>query len=240
MTLLQIATNVLSGCKSSEFPSTIIGNSNDTAQLVFNAIRRGAKDVFKSYAENASSWQILTQSYSFETVIDQQAYSLPSDIFNSTIINDSGWNATTRFKLIGPVSPAQWQLDVNLLINPTITQQFIVRGNQFLIYQTPSAVQTINYLYLSQNYIYAEDGSTQSEWEADTDYPILDAYAIELQATWRYLKQLGRTHLEEQKEANDYLSNIIGLDGGRRTIFVNQQFLPPIYPLGSWLGPITK
>jgi hypothetical protein len=39
MTLLTIATNIAKDTKSGELPTTIYGNSNNTAVLLFSAIR---------------------------------------------------------------------------------------------------------------------------------------------------------------------------------------------------------
>jgi hypothetical protein len=237
MTLLSIATNVLNKNKSTELPSTIIDNLNDTARLVFAAIEDATQYVLWAHV---TGWQILMKSYTFDTVDGQQGYDLPSDILYNSIITDSFWNATTRYRVIGPVSPMQWQMNVNLLLIPTIIQQYIIMGNQLLLYPTPSADQSLNYLYLSENCIYSIDNSPQNDWEADSDYSILSEYAIELQASWRYLKQLGRPYEEEKQTADTFLQGLIDQDAARQTIYVNQQSLPPNIPLASYLAPISR
>lgn len=233
MTLQTIAYNVLTGNKASEVPATIVGNSNDTAKLIFQAIRKATQIVLW-----ANSWQRLVQDYTFATVPDQEEYDLPVGISQTNIIPYTLWNRTTRFQLNGPISFNQWQLFKNLLLIPTIIQQWIMLDNKIKLYPTPTAVQTLSLLFSSNLCIRSEGGAEQSEWEADDDYSILNEYAIELQATWIYLKQLERPYEEEKEMADNYLQQLIQQDGSRQVIGVNMQSLPPQYPLPSYLNPI--
>lgn len=235
MTLQTIAYNVLNKNKASELPATIIGSSNDTARLVFQAIRDATQLVLWS-----NNWQKLIQDYTFDTVPDQEAYDLPAGISQTNIVPYTLWNRTTRFQLNGPISYNQWQLFKNLLLIPTIIQQWILLEDKIKLYPTPSAIQTLNLLFSSNLAIRSVGGTQQSEWEADDDYSILNEYAIELQASWIYLKQLQRPYDEAKVMADDYLQKLIQQDGSRQVIGVNMQTLPPQYPLPSYLNPIMR
>lgn len=235
MTLQTIAYNVLSSNKASEIPATIAGNSNDTAKLVFSAIRRATQLVLRAH-----KWQILEQTYTFPTVPTQEDYDLPVGIYQSDITAYTLWNRTTRFQLNGPISLNQWQLFKNLLLIPTIIQQWIILENKIKLYPTPSAVQILNLLFSSKLCIRSDSDAEQSEWLADDDYSILDEYAIELQANWIYLKQLQRPYNEEKAMADDYLLQLTQQDGSRQVVGVNMQSLPPQYPLPSYLNPIMQ
>lgn len=235
MTLLTIAQNTLKRCKSSELPTTIISNGNDTAKLVFSAVRDATAIV-----KEAHDWQKLIKTYSFNTVVSQAAYSLPTDIEDTKIIPNTFWNATTRFQLEGPLSYGDWQLLKNWPLISTIIQNFIILNNQVNIYPAPTAVNSLNYLYISKNVIRANDDSEQADWLADTDYSVLNEYAIELQASWIYLKQLGRPYDEEKLKADNYLENLINQDGTRKVIGVNMTEIAPYRPNVSWLGVVTR
>jgi hypothetical protein len=235
MTLLTIAQNVLKKNKASTVPTTIISNDNDTARQVFEAIRDATKIVF-----TATDWQVMTKRYSFNTVASQEAYNLPSDIEDTKIVTDTIWNAGTRLQLIGPLSFTTWQNLQNWTVVSPLVQNFIVYGSQFRIYPTPTSSQSINYFYIANTPIRAEDGSEQADWLADDDYSVLSEYAIELQASWLYLKQLGRPYEETKNTADDYLSDLINQDGVRGTISVNMQQLPPRMPEASWLGILIR
>jgi len=235
MTLLTIAQNVLKRNKASEIPTTIAGNNNDTAKLVFSAIRDGTLIV-----KEATRWQILTKIYSFNTVADQANYALPSDMEEGNIIADTFWNATTRFQLTGPLSLSQWQLLNNFPVVSTIIQNFIILENQLSIYPTPSQADSLNYCYMSNNIIKAADTSPQTDWLADDDYSVLNEYAIELQASWNYLKQLGRPYDEEKLKADNYLADLVKKDGSRAVIGVNMTQIRPVQANLSWLGIINR
>lgn len=235
MTLLTISQNVLKRNKASEIPATIAGNNNDTAKLVFQAVRDGTYIV-----KEAHDWQKLIKTHSFNSVPSQAAYNLPDDIEDTKIIPNTFWNATTRFQFEGPLSYGDWQLLKNWPLISTIIQNFIILDDQVNIYPIPTAVNSLNYLYITKEIIRAEDGSPQSEWLADDDYSILNEYAIELQASWLYLKQLGRPYDEEKLKADNYLENLISQDGTRKVIGVNMREIAPFRPNVSWLGAIIR
>lgn len=235
MTLLTISQNVLKRNKASEIPTTIAGNNNDIAKLVFQAVRDGTYIV-----KEAHNWQKLIKTHSFNSVPSQAAYDLPDDIEDTKIIPNTFWNATTRFQFEGPLSYGDWQLLKNWPLISTIIQNFIILDDQVNIYPVPTAVNSLNYLYITKEIIRAEDGSPQSEWLADDDYSILSEYAIELQASWLYLKQLGRPYDEEKLKADNYLADLIKQDGSRKVIGVNMREIAPFRPNVSWLGAVIR
>lgn len=52
-------------------------------------------------------WTQLQQVYTFTTVADQARYDLPADF--GAMIEQTGWNRTSRLPLGGPLSPQQWE-----------------------------------------------------------------------------------------------------------------------------------
>lgn len=235
MTLLTISQNVLKRNKASEIPSTIAGNNNDTAKLVFQAVRDATAIVKESH-----NWQKLIKTHTFSTVASQSDYNLPSDIEETKIIPNTFWNSTTRFQLEGPLNYGDWQLLKNWPLISTIIQNFIILNNKVSIFPVPTSVASLNYLYFSKEIIRAEDGSEQDEWLNDDDYSVLNEYAIELQASWIYLKQLGRPYNEEKLKADNYLADQIRQDGSRKVIGVNMRQIAPFRPNVSWLGVVIR
>lgn len=234
MTLLAIAQNILNRNKALEVPNTIMGNANPTATLVFAAIRDGTSIV----KEAANNWQVLTKIHTFNTIAAQEGYALPVDIENTKIVPDTFWNSTTRFPMTGPLTLYKWQQLNNYPIISSIIQNFIIFGNEVKIFPIPTQVASLNYCYISKNIIRASDSSEQSEWLVDDDYSVLDEYAIELQASWNYLKQIGRPYDEEKLKADNYLADLVKQDGSRATVGVNMTQITPTRPNASWLGPI--
>lgn len=235
MTLQTIAVNVLKGNKASEIPATIAGNPNDTAKLVFSAIRRATKIV-----QEATDWQIMIKRYSFSTVASQEDYALPSDIEDTKILPNTIWNPISRLALQGPLSYTDWQMLKNWVYTAGIEQYYCMYGNKLLIYPTPTSAQNINYLYFTNTPVRAVDGSPQNDWLADDDYSILSEYAIELQASWIYLKQLERPYDEEKERADNYLTRVVNQDGTRGSVGVNMQSLPPVTSNVSYLGLLIR
>ena len=235
MTLLTICQNTLKRCKASEIPSTIVSNNTDTARLVFSAARDATTIV-----KEATNWQKLIKTHTFNTVASQAVYDLPEDIEDTKLLPNTFWNATTRFQLEGPLSLGDWQLLKNWPLISTIIQNFIILNDQINIYPVPTATASLNYLYITKEIVRSDDGSEQSEWLADDDYSILNEYAIELQASWIYLKQLGRPYDEEKLKADTYLESLIKQDGSRKVIGVNMREIAPYRPNVSWLGAVIR
>lgn len=235
MTLLTICQNTLKRCKASEIPLTIVSNNTDTAKLVFSAARDGTTIV-----KEATDWQKLIKTHSFNTVSSQAIYDLPNDIEDTKLLPNTFWNATTRFQLEGPLNLGDWQLLKNWPLISTIIQNFIILNDQVNIYPVPTSVASLNYMYITKKIIRSEGGSEQSEWLADNNYSILNEYAIELQTSWIYLKQLGRPYDEEKLKADTYLETLIKQDGSRKVIGVNMREIAPYRPNVSWLGAVIK
>jgi hypothetical protein len=235
MTLLTISQNILKRNKSSELPTAIISNPSDTAKLVFSAVRDATYIV-----KEATNWQVLTKTHSFQSAASQQAYALPSDIEDTKILANTFWNATTRFQLEGPITLTNWQLLLNWPLISTIIQNFIILQNEVNIYPVPTSIADLSYLYITNQIIRANDTSPQDDWLADNDYSILNEYAIELQGSWIYLKQLGRPYEEEQLKADKYLEGLVKQDASRGTINTNMSEIRPLRPNVSWLGAIIR
>lgn len=230
MTLLSISQNILKRCKASEMPVSIASSTSDTAKLVFSAVRDATVIV-----KEATNWQKLIKNYSFNTVPNQVAYNLPNDIEDTKIIPDTFWNATSRFQLNGPLIWSEWQALKNYSIVSPLIYNFIILNDQVNIYPAPTSVQSLNYLYTSKEIIRAQDGSPLDSWISDDNYSVLNEYAIELQGTWIYLKQLGRAYDEEKLKADTYLENVIAQDGSRKVIRVNMTEIRPYQGNISWL-----
>lgn len=97
-------------------------------------------------------WTHLQKEFTFVTVQGQSVYPLPSD-FHS-MIEQSGWNRTTRFPLGGPATPQEWQYLSSRLVGVVFRTIFRRQQGQFYVYP-PASVgsvpgnQTIVFDYMS-------------------------------------------------------------------------------------------
>ena len=98
-------------------------------------------------------WTHLRGEYTFTTVQGQANYPLPADWHN--MIDQTGWNRTTRLPVGGPLSPQEWQFLKSRLVGVTWTLLFRPMLQQIYLFpdtNTPGGHQ-IAFEYLSKNWV---------------------------------------------------------------------------------------
>lgn len=212
MTLLTVCQDILRETKSSSIPGTIIGNNDDVAKQIFQAIKTSITDLARNY-----QWQELQKEYTFSSVIAQAGYDLPSDF--DRMVDNTFWNASQNWAMIGGLTPESWRVLKNSLLTQAETvEYFRIRGNQIIIHRTPSVVESYVYEYITKNIVKSASNVAQSEFLADTDNTVIDEYLIRLDTTWRWLKNNGRSYAEEKNMAEKAIAERIKANGSRGTI----------------------
>ena len=212
MTLLTVCQDILRETKSSSIPGTIIGNNDDVAKQIFQAIKTSITDLARNY-----QWQELQKEYTFSSVIGQAGYDLPSDF--DRMVDNTFWNANQNWAMIGGLTPESWRVLKNSLLTQAETvEYFRIRGNQIIIHRTPSVVESYVYEYITKNIVKSASNVAQSEFLADTDNTVIDEYLVRLDTTWRWLKNNGRSYAEEKNMAEKAIAERIKANGSRGTI----------------------
>jgi hypothetical protein len=142
-----------------------------------------------------ADWPVLIAEQVFTTAATAaQAGALPADF--QRFVNGTWFNRTTARKLVGPLTPEQWQrLQANGpsggLGAGVATQAFRRRGLSLLIAPTPPAGQSIAFEYLSKNWCRSSGGTGQAAWVADSDSGVLEERLMALGIIWRWRKAKG-------------------------------------------------
>lgn len=221
MTLLTICQNVakIAGIDS---PSSIVGVAEETAELLLSCANRAGKSLSRRY-----NWLDLVTEYTFSTAASTANYALPSDFRH--FVDGTLWDRSNYERIRGPLSPQEWQLHKSSVLASTATtwKRFRVRrvsgATEFYIDPTPSAVESLVYEYVSNNWCQSSGGTGQTAWSADTDTGILDEYLLELETTWRVLNRLGLSYEEEYNEAMKEVNQAVARDGGMKTLSLNRR-----------------
>jgi len=212
MTLLNICQDILKETKSSSIPSIIIGNNEDVAVQIFQAVKTSITDLARNY-----QWQELQKEYTFSSVVNQAGYNLPSDF--DRLIDNTFWNASQNWAMIGGLTPESWRVLKNSLITQAETVEYYrIRGNQIIIHRTPSVVENYVFEYISKNIVKSASDVEQTGFLADTDITVIDEYLVRLDTTWRWLKNNGRSYAEEKNIAEKAIAERIKANGSRGTI----------------------
>lgn len=210
MSLLTISQNIAKTTKS-EVPNEIIGNSQENAKQIFEAVRLATKYIFESH-----DWTVLNYDKTFNSVVSQLQYDLPNDF--DRIVNGTFFNNTQRREVF-LTTPREWR-QLNLNVGVSVINRYRIRQNKVELFPTPSAIESFVYEYISNLIITDNDTSTtKTDWTKDSDTSLLNEDLIEVEATWRFLKFRGKDYAEEKEEAEIRLEDIAGRDGGRKTVY---------------------
>jgi hypothetical protein len=136
MSLDDIVTNIASECGYSVSIGNDSAASNDTtAKQIVAIANRLVGEAFDTFP-----WWQFDKSYSFQLVDGQSLYPVPGDF--SSYHFDTFWNQSTRWRLIGPMSPQDYGELQGFGVLPVAVGRFQLRGvtdNQLFIYPTPDS-----------------------------------------------------------------------------------------------------
>lgn len=212
MSLLSLCQDILNETKSSFIPTTIIGNNDDVAKQILQAVKVSITELSRNY-----EWQELQKEYSFSSVADQAGYDLPTDF--DRMVNNTFWNATQNWAMIGGLTAESWRILKNSLITQAETVQYYrIRGNQIIIHRTPSSIENYVFEYISNYIVKSDADAEQTGFLADTDVPVVDEYILRLDSTWRWLKNNGRAYADEKTIAEKAIAERVKANGSRGTI----------------------
>lgn len=133
MSLLTAVQNVANEAGYTVETGVINSTETTTKQLrvIANRINREIADAFP--------WPVMYASGSFSLVAGQASYALPAAF--SWYQYETFWNSSTRWRILGPMSPQEYAEIRGYGLNTTVYQRFQLRGisnTQLLISPTPT------------------------------------------------------------------------------------------------------
>ena len=190
-------------------PSTIIGNSDNTAAMLLALVNKAGKQRAKY------PWQALQKEYTFNLVNGQAAYSFPSDL--GYFENETFWDRTQFWNLRGSLSPQEWQIYKSGIQSSTPRQRFRIKGGQIYIDPTPTTTDSVVIEYVSKNWV--TDGSSFfNGFTTDTQTSLIDEDLLELDLTWRFLERKGLAYAEARDEADHFAEKLLARDAPKKSI----------------------
>lgn len=186
----------------------------------------------------AHDWQFLekTQTYLCDGI--QSEFDLPEDF--GRIVNQTEWSSANRRPMFGPMSPQGWSWVQFGIVSVGVYYRYRILRNKFTVFPTPAAGETINFYYISRNWVYDPVvDEYKDKAEADLDEPVFD-YALMVVGTkfklWN-AKGLDATDLGgqfafmlEAEKAQTQGAPVISLDSRWDYLYISGQNVPD----GSW------
>lgn len=203
MSLLSIAQAVAGDCGFT-VPSTIIGNSDDTARMLLSLANKAGKSLARK------PWQALQKEYTFATVASTASYSLPSDY--GWIQNDTAWDRSNYWQLRGSLSAQMWQAYKSGIQSTTPRTRFRIKGGLLFLDPTPSSIVSMVFEYVSNAWVFDGTATYYSAFQADANTSLIDEYLLELDLTWRFLERKGLAYAEAKDEAERQIELAVGHD----------------------------
>lgn len=219
--LLTICQNVADAV-GIEQPSTIIDDLSDTSRRLKSIASRSGRILAKKY-----NWVVLQNEHTFNTTAGTPDYDLPSDF--ARLIDSTTWDRANYWEQRGPSSPQDWQVvKSGLIASAQLRKRFRIKANarvnKFYIDPTPAAIEAQVYEYISNQWVTSSDNSNAyTDWNADTDVPLIDDLLIELDMSWRLKNQLGLAYLDDKKDFDDLLESVLGNDGGKAVLDIGTE-----------------
>lgn len=134
MTLLEIIEEV-SKQIGLPTPTQVVGNTDVSVKQLLAFANHEGKQLRSLYR-----WPELTKEHTFTLVTDTASYALPEDFDHH--INETAWDRTNQWPLVGPVTAQHWQFRKSGITTVTPRKEFRVKGwsnAQFFVNTTPDS-----------------------------------------------------------------------------------------------------
>lgn len=216
-----------------ERPSTIIGNTNDTARRILQTAKREGRSLLKTYY-----WSFLAREHTFTTVDSQASYSLPSDF--DRIIPHTQWDRSNEWRLWGPLSPQEWQFVKSGVAEEGPRRDYRIKANsgtnELFVSPTPdsgSAGETLVFEYITDEWAEDSGGTGKNDLTADTDTVRFDDELFRLGLIWRFKRALGMEYITEFDEYERLLNVRKAGDGDMPRLRMDLHFWDEIDPVAN-------
>lgn len=176
-----------------------------------------------TYVDNViSTTSVSTSQQSSSTTVggsvtfSKTIYPLPPDY--ETITDNTHWDKTKHWQMLGPVDAQQWQWLKSGYISTGPRVRWRILGNQFQIWPPYNTQEYLGFEYRSKGFVRNIAGDVLNSFQNDTDTTVLDDTIIVLATKLKYfqIKSFDTTSL--QQDYMRYLNVAKANDKGSATL----------------------
>lgn len=232
LTVIQDAYDEL-GLKSTSV-STVYDSSDAQILQMFRLLKKECNELLQEH-----DWQGLITVAEITTVATvEQTGLLPSD-FQRMVDTRAMWNDTSKWEIVGPVSPQERRTAEVWDFN-AIPQYWWIRGNELHIFDT-TAGDTVSFEYISDKYIYQGESVTPATtFAGDDDTFAFPEELLTRAVVWRFKQAKGMEYAEELTDYSNLKSREITNDkGGPAVITTSPEGDRTKASLRTWPGQIS-
>ena len=168
-------------------------------------------------ANNLTTTQLSSATSVGGTVtFSRTIYPLPPDY--ETITDNTHWDKTKHWQMLGPVDAQQWQWLKSGYISTGPRVRWRILGNEFQIWPPYNTQEYLGFEYRPKGFVRDTVGNVKNSFTADTDTTVLDDTIIVLATKLKYfqIKSFDTTAL--QQDYQRYLSIAKANDKGSATL----------------------
>jgi hypothetical protein len=172
-------------------------------------------EVLTSTSLNTSQLASAT-SVGGSVTFSKTIYDLPPDY--ETITDNTHWDKTKHWQMLGPVDAQQWQWLKSGYISTGPRVRWRILGNTFQIWPPYNTQEYLGFEYRSKGWARSAAGDVKNSFTADTDTTVLDDTVMVLLTKLKYfqIKSFDTTAL--QQDYSRYLSVAKANDKGSATL----------------------
>ena len=201
----------------------LLNNIPSTAGLDSNYSIVGTSVPQDTYVDNVIDANSLTTtqlssatSIGGTVTFSRTIYPLPPDY--ETITDNTHWDKTKHWQMLGPVDAQQWQWLKSGYISTGPRVRWRILGNEFQIWPPYNTQEYLGFEYRSKGFVRDTVGNVKNSFTADTDTTVLDDTVMVLATKLKYfqIKSFDTTAL--QQDYQRYLSIAKANDKGSATL----------------------
>ena len=164
----------------------------------------------------ATTQQSSATSVGGSVTFSKTIYDLPPDY--ETITDNTHWDKTKHWQMLGPVDAQQWQWLKSGYISTGPRVRWRILGGQFQIWPPYNTQEYLGFEYRSKGFVRSSSGQVLNSFQADTDTTVLDNTVIVLATKLKYfqVKSFDTTSLSQ--DYMRYLSIAKANDKGSATL----------------------
>jgi hypothetical protein len=143
-------------------------------------------------------------------------YPLPPDY--ETITDNTHWDKTKHWQMLGPVDAQQWQWLKSGYISTGPRVRWRILGDEFQIWPPYNTLEYLGFEYRSKGFVRSASGDVKNSFTADSDTTVLDDSVIAILTKLKYfqIKSFDTTSL--QQDYQRYLNVAKANDKGSATL----------------------
>ena len=164
----------------------------------------------------ATTQQSSATSVGGTVTFSKTIYDLPSDY--ETITDNTHWDKTKHWQMLGPVDAQQWQWLKSGYISTGPRVRWRILGGQFQIWPPYNTQEYLGFEYRSKGFVRSSSGTVLNSFQADTDTTVLDNTVIVLATKLKYFQVKSFDTTSLQQDYNRYLSVAKANDKGSATL----------------------